>query len=980
MAQPIRVLWLLADGSEADVESLMEVAGRTRGLPAWMSVVLAEAMLQVAAAPATMLHQWLERPHQMAPDVEQAVRDVATPKGGSSFAELVWVRVRTEVEAWAASFAADTVGRSEAENLRQGRMLAQARWESYVRNAREQGRKRVRPARDDGLEEARRMERHGRGSHAAKVEAVRASTGVIARAAVASSVDPVRQAGKVSELHRERKAAVPSRAGPSTAAVASAGVSVYRAKGLSAARPRARSIAPAGVMGGAAAAASVVAESGWRWRRAFCAVLTPPRYKGMAVRSAHGENFGVSPASYCPACSVRRKGGLCAVCRSSESCEVCLRRDGCKACSRWDEAGVAAWQDERRRLGGRLHAGWGWELALARGTGTTDGEALSLTQSAFRPACVRPRCGGAGGLSDAGPLLLQCEACGDTWQSSWWAGQLRAAAGRRALGPPSVAHAATQARLAVTVGEDDEEASGDCDSEVDAAIALMAGVGTWRCECTATALLLCVHCGEPVCGVVGCKAHGRTSCSMQVEEFLREVVSAQLEAARDITGCVVALAGVWTTTAVGTRVQGKELRLPFPSLGIWARGEGMAFSWREGMLHDDGEAAHRHEETEGQRNPAVRRQAGFGWLADVLAEGAFAIDHETIKRRMRERQIQDGQWVSAAEQAGLRATCVRHDMPLHTMLAGHAHAMFVAQRGPPLHDAYISTEERARIDEIPRLVLLRGVLTPLQVQEAAGLGGHGAVWRAVPRRVLELLPDWRRKLGRKGACLTVSSLGTGVVDGATDGVCAAMSGICQVRVVCAAEVSAERQAGWKVLYDGVESHHYGEHVSVRPGACVADARSPAATQDAPYTEWLSISLECPPMSPATRLSAEARGRAVFHLCCDLWSCLYLRMAGRPLERLPVVVEVEMVEAQLWQLEGVAGLQWNGVLLAVPYVWLGQSICPFATLRRPVRRGRVIDVGIRRDVAEAAVRAVGGGAEAWHRWVDRGAPEEVSRGW
>ena len=88
----------------------------------------------------------------------------------------------------------------------------------------------------------------------------------------------------------------------------------------------------------------------------------------------------------------------------------------------------------------------------------------------------------------------------------------------------------------------------------------------------------------------------------------------------------------------------------------------------------------------------------------------------------------------------------------------------------------------------------------------------------------------------------------------------------------------------------------------------------------------------------------------------------------------------MVEAQLWQLEGVAGLQWNGVLLAVQYVWLGQSICPFATLRRPVRRGRVIDVDIRRDVAEAAVRAVGGGAEAWHRWVDRGAPEEVSRGW
>ena len=575
--------------------------------------------------------------------------------------------------------------------------------------------------------------------------------------------------------------------------------------------------------------------------------------------------------------------------------------------------------------------------------------------------------------------MLRCIRCGHSWQSSWWARQLRTPGDWAAT---TLMEAAERARAVACVGEDTPGGrldDPDCDSEVEEAVAAVAAGGAWLCGCGGRALYLCVLCGEPVCATEGCGVHGRSGCEMVVEGSLRSTVAAQMAAARDVTGCEVAMAGVWAMSGTGRMVQGSELRLAFPSLGVWARGEGMAYSWQDCLLPEAGAAAHRHVEAEGQRNPAVRRQAGFGVLAEVVAEGPYAVDHEAIKRRMRERRLQDEDELGAAEQLGLRSTCSRNDAPLHTMLAGHAHAIFVTQRGPPLHDAYLSTEERALVDEIPRLVLLRGVLTPLQVQEAAGLGGHGAVWRAVPRRVLELLPRWRRTLQRAGGCLTVSSLGTGVVDGALDGVCAAMAGVCEVRVVCAAEVSAARQAAWKVLYEGAEAHAFGAHVSVRPGACVGDARSAAATRDAPQTDWLAVSLECPPMSPATRLTPAARERAVFHLCCDLWSCLYLRLAGRPLGSMPTVVEVEMVEAQMWQLEGAAGLQWNGVLLALPYVWLGQGVCPHGTLRRPVVRGRFIHVGIRRDVVEREVRALGGGAEGWRRWAMRGAPEDATSG-
>ena len=70
----IAMLWIGEDGTEDDPRTLMDRAEKTRGLPLWMAVVLAEAMSQASTEPVTMLHQWLERPLRMGPDVEQLVK------------------------------------------------------------------------------------------------------------------------------------------------------------------------------------------------------------------------------------------------------------------------------------------------------------------------------------------------------------------------------------------------------------------------------------------------------------------------------------------------------------------------------------------------------------------------------------------------------------------------------------------------------------------------------------------------------------------------------------------------------------------------------------------------------------------------------------------------------------------------------------------------------------------------------------------
>ena len=237
--------------------------------------------------------------------------------------------------------------------------------------------------------------------------------------------------------------------------------------------------------------------------------------------------------------------------------------------------------------------------------------------------------------------MLRCIRCGHSWQSSWWARQLRTPGDWAAT---TLMEAAERARAVACVGEDTPGGrldDPDCDSEVEEAVAAVAAGGAWLCGCGGRALYLCVLCGEPVCATEGCGVHGRSGCEMVVEGSLRSTVAAQMAAARDVTGCEVAMAGVWAMSGTGRMVQGSELRLAFPSLGVWARGEGMAYSWQDCLLPEAGAAAHRHVEAEGQRNPAVRRQAGFGVLAEVVAEGPYAVDHEAIKRRMRERRLQD---------------------------------------------------------------------------------------------------------------------------------------------------------------------------------------------------------------------------------------------------------------------------------------------------------------------------------------------------
>lgn len=516
-----------------------------------------------------------------------------------------------------------------------------------------------------------------------------------------------------------------------------------------------------------------------------------------------------------------------------------------------------------------------------------------------------------------------------------------------------------------------------------------AGAEAWRCGgCGGQALCCCAHCGAWVCDGRECGWHGTAEggCGMELGADTKAAMSEHLEAAKVITGCDVAMAAVFTSTVLNTKVQGRPRRVPFGALGVWSQEPVRPRRWGAALLK--AQQAHRHVEGEGvQVNSAARAQAGWGPAAGELGlakPACMAVNHELLKARARSMGLSSGETASASQREQLRAVAVRADEPMSTFRAGHGHAIFVVGRGAPWHDAYLSTEERARLDETPRLLLLRQVYTPLQVHSAAGLGGHGAVWRGVPRRVLQLCEGWWQRRRAGGGPLRVTSVGTGTLDGALDGLVGAVRGVLPVHVEMAAETDADAQAGWRHCYmSSAARQHDGGGVTVRGGRwshAALDGRSAMASRDAPASEWLNVTVTCSPMSPASRWVEAQRAVAVFQLCCDVWDILYQRMAGKPLRSLPVVVEIEMVEAQSWQLGGLAGLLWGGVLLSLPYCTLVQEICPAVVFHRPVRRGRVFHVMVRRDVAMEEVARHGSDWRAWEVWARQGKSDEELEAW
>ena len=506
----------------------------------------------------------------------------------------------------------------------------------------------------------------------------------------------------------------------------------------------------------------------------------------------------------------------------------------------------------------------------------------------------------------------------------------------------------------------------------------------WSCACGGEALMACVQCGELTCGTEGCTAHAEAyGCGELLPEGLRATVRIYLDAARTITGCRVAMGGVWMGSELRHRVASAETIVPFAPLRVWAAAPERPRSWTE-ALSRKWKNQHRHEENKEARcrNAQMRAQAGMGTGGPgEERQAVLAVDHEALKATARSMGLAPTARATPSQRHALHAAGVRAGRPLHTFRQGHSHAIFVVGRGGPLHAAYLSTEERATLDEMPRLELLRAVYTPLQVQMAAGLGGHAAVWRAVARRTLELCSSttagWRdRRAGGGQPPVRMASMGTGAVDGATDALGEALRGLCPVRVVCAAERDPHMRKGWVRCYGSAAAAQLdGGQVSVDlVRAMRRDARSASATRDAPDSDWVAVSLSCPPMSPATRIAQGMRRAAIYQLCGDLWDTLYQRIAGRPLERCPTVLEVEMVEGQLWQLGGLAGQIWGGGLLSLPYVFFVQEIDPHLDLHRSQIRGRVFHVGVRRDVAAREVARFGGDWRAWEAWQRRGREE------
>ena len=522
----------------------------------------------------------------------------------------------------------------------------------------------------------------------------------------------------------------------------------------------------------------------------------------------------------------------------------------------------------------------------------------------------------------------------------------------------------------------------------------------WSCaSCGDHARQFCLMCDVPTCLTVGCDEHGSSgdSCGRSLSDALKQETLLCLEAARCITGCVAAVAGLGGATTGKPRVQNKKVVVPFPSLQIWTRPPGRPLSWKSALsraLVDPRtkEPVHRHEHQGDDEHARLRSQMG---LDRLVAGQQVALDHEMAMAYLRSVDKKVGESLSAVQRDTLLGTLISHRQPLPTQRAARAHALFVAGRGHPVQGGFFSTQERAVLEEIPRIELLQHFCTPMQASELVGLSGHGAVWRAVPRRAIELCASWTQQMrGRKAGeginrhtpvarRLLVASIGTSVVDGATDGLIRAMSGTAEVEVVQAAEKDVEKATGWAYMYGPEAQRALAQEEGswrVREKAQTLDARTETAAADAPFAQWLNVTLDCTAVSHATHLSLTVRHLAVFHLICDLWNIIYPRIAGKPVEEMMEFVELEMVEALLWSCGGWTRRLWNGTLLALPYVWLWQELDPAATFHRPSKRGRVFYLGIRRDLAVAEIDRLGGGWQGWDAWVARGEAMEAEERW